>query len=490
MLLVSELPVAGRSFRHVLRRFLPWVAAILVLGLGAVAFAAPSGATSTGKDAWSFVSQPGLHPPKLEVLERKPGLAQGDILLASASRGGHRQSGPLIVDNKGRPVWFLDTKGAGLDFEQEAYDGQPVLVISQGRGITVLNEHYHAVATLKAHAPWTIDGHDAQIIGGDIWVTVTRMVDWNLTRYGGPVDGIVVDCGVQEFQLSTGHLISTWDALNPHGTPNVPLSASKVPPSRFWDAYHVDAVQPLPNGDLLISMRNTWGVYLVDPATDQTLWTLGGKRSTFSVAHGAKFAFQHDAKLVHPGLGGLGSNVQLTVFNDNAHRRASEGMVLRLNTTTDKATLVHAYHHDPPLRPVAEGSMQLLPNGNALVDWGAPEAYFSEYSPSGTELLNLRMPTEDTSYRALLTNMWVGTPYYPPRGAVQGMTAYASWNGATEVARWQVLAGSNAKHLAVVASKLRNGFETAIPLQHHYDKYKLQALSATGHVLGTSKTFS
>ena len=41
------------------------------------------------------------------------------------------------------------------------------------------------------------------------------------------------------------------------------------------------------------------------------------------------------------------------------------------------------------------------------------------------------------------------------------MLVYASWNGATEVARWQVLAG-DADALRGVASRRRDGFETAI----------------------------
>ncbi len=471
------------------------MAVTIALGLAGAALAGQSAAASTSKNAWSFVSEPGLHPAKLQVLERKSGLAPGDFLLNS--EGLHRigqhaagQSGPLIVDSRGQPVWFLPTKPGGLDFEQEAYNGQPVLVFSQGGDITVLNEDYRKVATVAAQKPWMIDGHDAQIIGGDIWVPVVRMVSWNLTKYGGPINGTVIDCGLQEYQLSTGGLLSTWDALNPGGKPNVPLSDSKVRVrGRLWDPYHINAVQPLPNGDLLISMRDTWAVYLVNPATDQILWTLGGKRSSFSFGHGAGFALQHDARLVQPGQGGFGTDVELTVFNDNAHHRPSEGIALSLNTTTDQATLVHAYHHKPPLYVGVEGSMQLLPNGNALVGWGSAP-YFSEYSASGAELLNVKWPPRSSSYRALLTNTWVGTPYYPPRGAVRDRTAYASWNGATEVVKWQVLAGASEHALKVVATHGQTGFETAIRLSRTYGAYEVRALGATGQTLGTSKPFS
>jgi hypothetical protein len=88
--------------------------------------------------------------------------------------------------------------------------------------------------------------------------------------------------------------------------------------------------------------------------------------------------------------------------------------------------------------------MQLLPNGNALVGWGS-QPYFSEYTKAGKMLLDAVFPGKDLSYRALYTDDWVGSPDFPPSGAARTVhgktTVYASWNGATRVAAWRVLAG-------------------------------------------------
>lgn len=457
------------------------------LGVGAAAVAL---ASAPPKYQYNFVSAPWLHPPKLEVRQRERGLAKGDFLLSSfdARGGSSGQSGPLIVDSRARPVWFLHVRAAGTEFEQETYHGKPVLVFSRGRTMVVMNEHYRTVATVKAKHPWRIDSHDAQIIGDDMWVTVIRQVGVNLTSYGGPANGLVLDNGVQEYQLGTGRLLQTWDALNPGRTPNVPLSASEQHVSSFWDPYHLNSVQPLPDGRLLVSMRNTWAVYLVNPVTDRTLWTLGGKQSTFRLSRGARFSWQHDARLAHPAGGELGSSLKLTLFDDDSGHGSARGMVLTLDTFSDRAKQVRAYGHQPPLHVAVMGSMQLLPGNNALVGWGA-DPYFSEYSRSGRQLLDVKWPSGDNSYRARFTDSWVGTPYYPPRGAVRGKTAYASWNGATQVAKWQVLAGASAAHLTVVASKPRGGFETSIPLGQRYGTYEVRALDASGQILGSSKTF-
>lgn len=511
-------------------------AGLLAAGLGLAALAqassAPVGAFTT-KGAYKFLSAPGLHPPKLIVKTHKSGLAAGDFLVASlpneAAPGKMTgEGGPLILDNSLHPVWVhsVGTRVGAANLQQETYEpcgaascAEPVLVWWQGvvnsHGVTtrgqvfVVDQHYHPVATLSAHSPWIISLHDASIIGHNIWVTVYRTVkNQNLSKYGGAKKAPVLDVALQEYNLSSGKLLKTWDALNPGHRANLPLSSSLQPPppasqgkhGAVWDAYHLNSVQALPDGNLVVSMRNTWGVYLINPTTGKILWTLGGKHSTFKLGHGAKFAWQHHAEIVGSAPTGVGTNVELTVFDDNcckiksngslaAPNGPSRGLALRLNTVTNKAAVIVSYKHHPVLNTAFLGSMQLLPHGNALVGWGSLP-YFSEYSKSGKQILDVKWPGKDESYRALFTNTWVGTPYYPPVGAAKKGTVYASWNGATEVAKWKVFAGTSASHLKPVGSHARSGFETAIKLSKTYKVYEVQALDSHGNVLGTSKTFS
>jgi hypothetical protein len=512
---MTYLPSAHRFLRPVL------AAGCLAasLAMTAPAQAAPIGAFTT-KGAWKFVSAPGLHPPKLKVLSRKAGLANGDFLLAnlpSVSTPGRLtgEGGPMIMDNHLRPVWFhgVGKKVAAANLQQETLMGKPVLLWWEGvvssTGATtsgevkVDSEHYRTIATLKARAPWVISLHDASIVPNspDIWVTAYRQV--KNRKLGGGRKGTVYDVGVQEYNLKTGKLIKTWDALNPGHKAHVPLSQSEQPPpsksqvrqGQIWDAYHLNAVQVLPNGQLLVSMRNTWAVYLINPKNNKTVWTLGGKHSFFNFAKNAHFAWQHDAQML--------SNGDVTLFNDNCTvnsrgldclgGHASSGMVLHLNVASRKATLVQAFRHSPALHTAFLGSMQLLGNGGAVLGFGSLP-YFSEYSKSGKQLLDVKWPGKDQSYRALYTPNWVGTPFYPPSGAVRKkngkVKVYASWNGATEVAKWQVLAGNTASKLKKVATKRRSGFETVISLSKSYKTYEVQALDGAGKVLNTSKAFS
>jgi hypothetical protein len=66
------------------------------------------------------------------------------------------------------------------------------------------------------------------------------------------------------------------------------------------------------------------------------------------------------------------------------------------------------------------------------------------------------------------------------------MNVYASWNGATEVASWEVLAGNAPNALAPVRSFPRTSFETRIPVSQTARYVAVRARDAAGAVLGMS----
>ena len=91
--------------------------------------------------------------------------------------------------------------------------------------------------------------------------------------------------------------------------------------------------------------------------------------------------------------------------------------------------------------------MQLLPNGHFFVGWGA-KPYVTEFSRAGEMLFDARWHRGLDSYRAYRFP-WTGQPTTGPRSrcgprATATRIVYASWNGATEVASWRMLAGADA----------------------------------------------
>jgi EmrB/QacA subfamily drug resistance transporter len=471
---------------------------------------APLGAYSRA-DSYSFVSAPGLHPPK--VATDKPidssKLAPGYFLLGDFYDLNYPpmvgQSGPMILDNRLQPVWFrpVPTKDVASNLSVQTYEGKPVLAWWQGvvtdTGATetgkyvIVNQHYKTVATLTGKDGWVLTVHEIVIRGHDAWVTANRNLPMDLSKYGGAYNGALIDSAVQEYDLQTGKLLYTWDALD-----HIPLSAGRasLPTNGFpWDAYHVNAIQVLNDGTFVVSMRNTWAVYEVNIATGKIEWTLGGPHSSFKLGPGAEFEWQHDVKL-YPGT------PYVTVFDDHCCQitgggtyvsasAPSRGLVLKLNQTAHTATLVKQYSHGSGFDADYMGSVQPLSNGNTLVGWGS-EPDFDEYSPSGQLLLEGVFPGHDLTYRARLGS-WVGLPSDPPSAAARendGKTSvYASWNGATRVASWKVFAGAASGPMKLVAWYDKSGFETQMPVHSGYSRFRVEALDASERVIGTTGAF-
>ncbi len=159
-----------------------------------------------------------------------------------------------------------------------------------------------------------------------------------------------------------------------------------------------------------------------------------------------------------------------------------------------KARLVHRYTHSPSVISGSEGSTETLPDGDIFVGWGS-DPDFSEYSARGRQLFNGRFAVGVRSYRAYRFP-WSAQPLGRPSEAVapsasgKGTTVYASWNGATTVTAWRVMAGSDPYKLHRVAAATKTGFEATINVASTLPYFAVEALSANRDVLGTSHTLT
>jgi hypothetical protein len=139
----------------------------------------------------------------------------------------------------------------------------------------------------------------------------------------------------------------------------------------------------------------------------------------------------------------------------------------------------------------ASGNVQLLPNSNVFIGWGRA-LHFSEFSHDGKKLLfDGRLPEGNRSYRAFRYE-WSGYPTNRPACVVERTSesevrVYASWNGATEVGSWEVLAGARPGKLEWVGSAPRDGFETAMVAQTSDPYIAVRAKGRSGSVLGTTE---
>ncbi|MEZ5078232.1 MAG: arylsulfotransferase family protein [Solirubrobacterales bacterium] len=450
---------------------------------------APTGIPQEGEippDAVTFRTRPNFKVPRVTIdTPAAAGTAPGYVFMAP------KADGPMILDNEGNLIWYRKAETA--DFRVQRWKGQPVLTWWQGpfrsNGVTqgtylLLNRRYEVIKRVRAGNGYSGDLHSFKLTNrGTALLSTYKAVKKDLRPYGGPQNGTVLDSIAQEVDLRTNLVIWEWHSLG-----NIPLSDSMVPapetPEGAWDYFHINSISSDSDGNLIVSGRNTSAAYRISRKNGKVLWRLGGKRSSFKkVGEGTNTAWQHDAERQ--------SNGEISIFDNGAApplHKVSRALFLRLgkNRTVE---VVRQYTHPKKLLANSQGNVQLLPNGNVFVGWGS-EPYFTEFAPGGEVLFDAHFAAHNSSYRSFRFP-WEGRPSEPPAIASEAqpggtVKAWASWNGDTRVATWQLLAGPSADALAVVGSAPRDGFETEVTATSAGPFVAMQGLDANGAVLGTT----
>ena len=467
----------------------------------------PSFANKATGSVRAFISRPDLAPPtvkaslpiSLPAVGRPAGQDLGGFVFLGpgpVSLKGQQQYGPLITDSDGEPVWFRPV-APGLkvtNFSASQYRGEPVLIwyegsvqwTGYGRGeAVILDSSYREITRVRAAGGRAMDLHGLYLTpeGTALFTCYPEIVEADLSAVGGPRRGQVLGSIVQEVDIATGRLVFEWRSLS-----HVPIEHSyfMLQKHRPFDYLHVNSVTPTSDGNLLVSGRHAWALYKVERRTGRIMWTLGGKRSDFHMGQGTQFTWQHDARQVSDHL--------VTVFDNGSDgytntEHQSRGLVLDVDESRRKVGLRRAYT-GPKQLATSMGSVQVLPAGRVVVGWGTA-SQTTAFESTGETLFDLALPKGMFSYRGLWLP-WKSNPQHPPafaRGRDQDSGArlvYASWNGATEVAGWQVDAGVTADVLRTVGVASRRGFETIIPLHPSMEVASVTPVDHAGAALSRS----
>ena len=372
----------------------------------------------------------------------------------------------------GRPVltWWQGYSGAGVGAgEDEIYDSS-----------------YRRVAEVRAGNGLTADLHEFRLTPqGTALITAYYPVYWDASALHSAKQQIVLDSVVQEIDIKTGLVLYQWDSLD-----HVPLADSyEAMPATAggpFDYFHINSVQQQQDGDLLISARNTWAAYDVDHATGAIRWTLGGKNSSYKLSSNATFAFQHDVRL-HTD-----SDPTVTLFDDGAGppkvHAESRGITVRLDEKAMTATLVSRG------RALAGAGGQLRGQRAGAVRRQrirglGPAALLQRVQLAGPD--GVRRSVRRLELELPRLPLPVDRARRPSRPAVAASSTggttnvYVSWNGATDVASWRVLAGPAPDALEAVVTATKQGFETQIPIACQ-PYVAVQALDDAGRALATS----
>ncbi|MGD6978305.1 arylsulfotransferase family protein [Citricoccus zhacaiensis] len=481
-----------------------------------------------------FVSRPDLLPPAVRLTEGPAWSDEhaiaGQFTFLTPNYGTETPSdGAVILDAHGELVWMSPSRedvedDEYFDLRVQAYRGEPVLTVyrgtsEQGRGdgeILVLDGSYEEIARVTTGGslgPGQADFHDSTITPeGTMLIGAYVVTPADLGEVGGPRHGYVEDAVIQEVDIATGEVRFEWSALD-----HVPLTETVLDFAREqaevaeeaaeegtqarrlgtrdepFDYFHINSIAEDRDGALLVSARHTSAVYRIERGTGEVDWTLGGSAGDFRMGEGASFAWQHDARRAPDGT--------LTLLDNHAGGHeddaSSRGLRLALDEEAMTAEVVTEYLPPAERKASSMANAQQLPDGGMHIGWGA-RPFYSRYTPDGELVVDTCHGDEcygegyeggGGSYRAYAFD-WEGRPASDPDVAVRqedgGRIAYASWNGATEVAQWRLLAGADRGGAVQQATVARDGFETAIPVTGQDPYLAVEALDADGQVLGTA----
>lgn len=313
----------------------------------------------------------------------------------------------IIFDGHGVPVWWF--KGAGGDAK---YLGDGKLAWTAG---ALNNDVHYQIRGLDGSLLNSIrtvgselDDHDLQLLPNGNYMVMSykpRGETVDLTPYGGPSDGAVLDAEVQEVEPD-GDLVWSWNSQDYIGLEETDHwwdDFVLANPTRFGpghDIVHINSLEAT-NGAVVVSMRHTDAVYKIDRSTGEIVWKLGGTTTPESLTvlndplGSDPLGGQHDARILPDGT--------LTTFENGTNKsRAPRAVRYEINEAAGTATLLESV--SDPDAPSANccGSARRSPSGSWVASWGglgsAPHP-ISEFDSTGGQTFKLLFPG-DFSYRA------------------------------------------------------------------------------------------
>jgi Arylsulfotransferase (ASST) len=312
----------------------------------------------------------------------------------------------IILDRWGVPMWWYQSPGAVIDAKVlddgtivwARYSAGASFGAAPGQAYEVRRPDGKPIRILRTVGSVT-DFHDLQPTpdGNYMLLSYRPRSGVDTSAFTGDPDATVLDGVVQELTPS-GQLVSEWSTED-----DIALAETS---SRWWDGLsepydttHINAVEPLPRGDFLISLRHTDAVYRIDGTTGGIEWKLGGEPTPQSLeVEGDPFGEhplggQHDVRWLGKG--------HISLF-DNGTGLDRAPRAVRYKIAGGVATLLSsASDQETPESPCC-GSARVI-GKSFLTSWGGT-SLITETDFHGRR--NLRLHLSDAfSYRAVpITN--------------------------------------------------------------------------------------
>lgn len=409
--------------------------------------------------------------PKITVTTPAQQTAEGYLFLSSFNFPQRTTSKPylLILDNAGEPIYYkkLDEGNIAVDFKKQP-NGLLTYWNPTENAFQAMDTSYTIVDTFKAGNGYVTDLHELQLLPNGhalLMIYDYQKIDMSKIVEGGKPDATVIGLVIQELDASKNVVFEwrSWDHFEITDA-TVPLTGDIV------DYAHGNAIDLDFDGNLLISSRHMDEITKINRQTGNIIWRWGGKNNQFTFVRGEEmFVHQHDVRRLPGGT--------VTLFDNRTNTPEPYSRVLeyRLDEFNKTATLVWEYRNSPDVYSVAMGNAQRVSNGNTIIGWGSSRPNLTEVRPDGTKAFELTFDAPLVSYRAFRFP-WQGQPVEPPVLVASNdncaISLSYSWNGATEIAAYQVYGGTTSETTTLIETRPRAGFETQTTLSTNRAGYK------------------
>lgn len=442
--------------------------------------------------------------PHLEIESNGGELADGYLMFTPKRRGasnrGLNQSTPVIMSQDNELVYaFAETKTTN-NFQPLTIDGTTHLSLWQGDAVIghgygsllVMNDGYNVrqhdlheslntLATETKHYDYSgaIDFHEHTVTDrGTLLVTAYNNTPADLRALDGPEDGWVSDSQFYEIDLETDAVLFRWSSLDhfdfTQSKMRFPSYMCDGSPLKPWDYFHINSVQAIGDDAYLISSRHLWTCYLISRADGHVIWEFNGSGNGGDFGPlplEGQFEWQHHARAHSISEHGMVLSLLDNHNTDQDYgKESSKAIIFQLTFPPDRNTPPTILQRLPTeYVSMSQGSYEIgLSNGNELIGFG-PIPVIREYGPGGnaTDIRWQGRYGNDNivqSYRVFKAE-WHATPQnWDPVLVVEGsdtnIKGYVSWNGATEVERWNVYIVREGDSKETVGYAVKDGFET------------------------------
>ncbi len=165
------------------------------------------------------------------------------------------------------------------------------------------------------------------------------------------------------------------------------------------DIVHMNAVEPVGDDAVLISLRHTDAVYKIDKATGDVIWKLGGTWTpkSLTVKDDPEGAYplggQHDVRLLADGT--------ITIHDNNTNLPDPPRAVrYSIDESAKTATLVESVTDPEVSTSICCGSARRSADGSWLMSWGG-NSLVTEFDAEGRRTFQLGFGGAAFSYRAV-----------------------------------------------------------------------------------------